>query len=122
METLKDLLNSDSTATHNIRRWESDVEFRKNRPVEKYLDSLTTYVSNHIALQYYLLDNYITIEGDGKMSIAEALLKLRLLKLIYKVAKKEDLLDKINTLEPIIREYETAIETATSSIKLLKPT
>jgi len=121
METLKDLVKYNQEASRILKRWESDAEFRKQRTITKHLNGLNKYVSRHIALQYYLLDNYITIKGDGPMSLFEAFKKLELLKSIRKVASKMEESDKVQQLNPAIKEYENKIEKKLRSTKLIKP-
>ena len=121
METLKDLIRSDHEIARLISRWESDAVYRKQRTVTKHLGSLNKYVTNHVALQYYLLDNYVEIKGDGKMSLFEALMKLKLLKAIRKAAAKDEESEKLEQLDPVIKEYENIIENKIKKVKLIKP-
>jgi hypothetical protein len=121
MQTLKDLIKSDQEKSRIISRWESDAAYRKERLLSKHLSSLNKYVGNHIALHYYLLDNHVVMKGDGKMSLFEALTKLKLLKAIRKAALKDEEDEKLVQLDPIIREYEKRIETKIKQVKLIKP-
>jgi len=120
METLQDLINYDNDSKKMLKRWESDPEFRKTHSLTNLIDKTTVFIARHIALQYYLLDNYIDIDGET-ISLFEAYIKLGFLKSIRKVATKDDKQDVILQLDGEIPKYENKIEMKIKTITLVKP-
>jgi len=121
METLKQLMEYDSMAQRVIKRWESDPLYRQKQPIAKYLNTLTDFVTNHIAKIYYLLDNHIEDEDGKPVSLYQATMKLSLLRSIRKVAIKENKQEIVDKLTPVIKDFETKIEEKSKEVKLLKP-